>query len=56
MTRTRTGVVSAAFFLLAATVALTLVLLAGKSSVCPGFASKAGGEAGETGRSCRGRP
>jgi hypothetical protein len=50
MTRTRTGVVSAAFFLLAAAVALTLVLLAGKSSgTVPGFASKAGGEAGETG-------
>jgi hypothetical protein len=50
MTRTRTGVVSAAFFLLAAAVALTLVLLAGKSSgSVPGFASKAGGEAGETG-------
>ena len=32
MTRTRTGVVTASFFLLAAAVALTLVLLAGKSS------------------------
>src|SRR3954470_615788 len=32
MTRTRTGVVTAGFFLLAAAVALTLVLLAGKSS------------------------
>ena len=50
MTRTRTGVVSAAFFLLAAAVALTLVLLAGKSSgSVPGFTSKAGGEAGEVG-------
>jgi len=50
MTRTRTGVVSAAFLLLAAAVALSLVLLAGRSSgSVPGFASKAGGEAGETG-------
>ena len=50
MTRTRTGAVTAAFFLLAAAVALTLVLLAGKSSGSgPGFSSKAGGEAGEVG-------
>src|SRR5690348_5587191 len=49
MTRTRTGAVTAVF-LLAAAVALTLVLLAGKSSGSgPGFSSKAGGEAGETG-------
>ncbi|HSS81843.1 MAG TPA: hypothetical protein VLK24_11700 [Gaiellaceae bacterium] len=50
MTRTRTGVVTASFFVLAAAVALTLVLLAGKSSGSgPGFSSKAGGDAGETG-------
>jgi hypothetical protein len=43
------GAVSATFILLAAAVALTLVLLAAKSSgSVPGFASKAGGEAGET--------
>ena len=50
MTRTRTGAVTAVFFLLAAAVALTLVLLAGKSSgSSPSIFSKAGGEAGETG-------
>jgi len=44
------GAVTAAFFLLAAAVALTLVLLAGKSSGSnPSIFSKAGGEAGETG-------
>ena len=43
MTRTRTGVVTASFFLLAAAVALTLVLLAGKSSGPGlGFIPKAG--------------
>ena len=48
--RTRTGAVTAAFFVLAAAVALTLVLLAGKSSgSSPSIFSKAGGEAGETG-------
>ena len=49
MTRTRTGVVSAAFFLLAAAVALTRPARGEVLGHGPGFASKAGGEAGETG-------
>ena len=49
MTRTRTSVLTASFFLLAGTLALALVLLTGKSSGSNhAFVSKAGGEAGDT--------
>src|SRR5439155_5194927 len=49
MTRARTGVLTAAFFLLAGALALFLVLLTGRSSGSgPGFVPKLGGESGDT--------
>src|SRR5947208_1607444 len=49
MTRTRTSLLTASFFMLAGALTLALVLMTGKSSGSSRpFVSKAGGEAGDT--------